>query len=152
MTWVTEQAALIWLGAALILGVVEVLTLDFFFIMLAGGALAGALSSWAGAGWPVSTLVAVAVALLLVLAIRPFLLRRLQATPHRPTGAAALVGQTAEVTETVSARDGLVKLAGEAWTSRTEDETPLPVGALAYVVRIEGATAVVSAARPVSGS
>ena len=47
--------------------------------------------------------------------------------------------------EPVSDRGGLVKLAGEVWTARTaaHDQT-LEVGSTVYVVRIEGATALVA--------
>ena len=41
MDWLTENFWLAWLGIALVLAAVEAATVDFVFIMFAGGALAG---------------------------------------------------------------------------------------------------------------
>ncbi len=84
---------------------------------------------------------AVASALLLF-ALRPWLLRHLRdRVPLVETNAAGMVGRpgvaVVEVTETA----GRVKLAGEVWTARTEDDEVVPVGGEVRVVRIQGATA-----------
>lgn len=148
MSWITDNLALIWVAAALILGVLEVLTLDFFFVMLAAGAVAGAITAWFGGGVTMSVIVAVVVTLLLIAALRPVLLRRLAKAPLHKTGTAALIGRPGDVVETVNHNSGRVKVRGEIWTARTEDRLPLPVGSRAYVVRIDGATAVMSATCP----
>ncbi len=147
MLWITEHAGLAWMATALLLAVLEVLTLDLFFIMLAGGAAAAAVTAWLGGSPIVTVAVAAVVALLLIVVLRPLLLDRVGKTPHRQTGAAALVGQAGRVVETVSSHGGLVKIGGETWSARTEDGSYLPVGAGAVVVRIEGATAVLAARR-----
>jgi len=41
MSWFSDNAWAAWLGLALILGAIEVISVDFVFVMLAGGALAG---------------------------------------------------------------------------------------------------------------
>lgn len=135
-----------WLGAALLLAVVEMLSLDLVLIMFAGGALAGVLL--AGLGLPLWVqIVGFGVTSgLLLLALRPWLLRHLRhRVPLVETNAAALVGQVAVVVATVSERAGRVKLTGEVWTARTENDEVVDVGHEVRVLRIDGATAIVTA-------
>lgn len=148
MSWITDNLPLIWVAGALILGVLEVLTLDFFFAMLAAGAIAGAVAAWLGGGVTISVIAAVAVTLLLLVVLRPILLRRVAKVPLHKTGTAALLGRPGDVVETVNHNSGLVKIGGETWSARTEDRLPLAVGSRAFVVRIDGATAVMSATSP----
>ena len=142
MTW----AWALWFGIALLLAVLEVVSLNLVLIMFAGGALVGAVLALMGADLWVQVLgFSVASALLLV-ALRPFLLRHLRdRVPLVETNAAAQVGKVAVVVAEVSERGGRVKLSGEVWTARTENDEVLAVGAEAEVVRIAGATAVVTA-------
>src|SRR5690625_6950718 len=87
-----------WVGLALALGVIEMLTVDLMFLMLGGGALAGAIVGALGAPLWAQVLVALAVAGLLLFIVRPLAKRRLEAhTPKAATGAAAHVGRTATV-------------------------------------------------------
>ena len=41
MAWFSDNAWLAWVGLALVLGAIEVVSVAFVFVMLAGGALAG---------------------------------------------------------------------------------------------------------------
>src|SRR5699024_10998008 len=87
-----------WVGLTLALGVIEMLTVGLMFLMLGGGALAGAIVGALGAPLWAQVLVAVAVAGLLLFIVRPLAKRRLEAhTPKAATGAAAHVGRTATV-------------------------------------------------------
>lgn len=135
-----------WVGLALALGVIEMLTVDLMFLMLAGGAVAGGLAGALGAPLWAQVLIAVAVAGLLLLLVRPLAKRRLEAhTPDTHTNAAAQVGRSATVVSDVTGRAGRVKLHGEVWTARAADPgIVLPIGTTVEVVRIDGATAVVT--------
>lgn len=135
-----------WVGLALALGVIEMLTVDLMFLMLGGGALAGAIVGALGAPLWAQVLIAVVVAGLLLILVRPLAKRRLEAhTPGADTNTAAQVGRAATVVADVSGRAGRVKLHGEVWTARTADPSiVLPIGAVVEVVRIDGATAVVA--------
>jgi membrane protein implicated in regulation of membrane protease activity len=136
-----------WLSAALALGILEMLTLDLVFVMLAGGALAGALSAGLGASVPVQFVVACATSALLLLALRPWLLRHLRGRmPLVETNTAALVGREAVVMSTVTVEGGRVKLAGEVWSARADAGTAIAPGTPVRVARIDGATAVVAPA------
>lgn len=133
-----------WVGGAVVLGILEILSLDLVLIMLAGGALAGGLAAALDAPFWVQVLVACLVSFLLLALLRPWLLQHLRRrTPLVETNASALVGRDAVVVATVSPEGGRVKLAGEVWSARTTQGTLEP-GAPVRVDRIEGATAVVS--------
>jgi membrane protein implicated in regulation of membrane protease activity len=134
-----------WLGAALLLIAIEVVTLDFVLLMFAGGALAAGIANALGAPFAVQVLVFAVVSVLLLVAIRPWLLRHLRdRVPLVETNAAAQVGKPAIVVQDVNVHGGRVKLSGEVWSARTAREgVVFPVGAELRVVRIDGATAVV---------
>lgn len=135
-----------WVGAALALGVVQMLVVDLIFLMLAGGALAAALVGGLGGPFWAQGIAFAVVSGLLVILLRPIAMDRLQGDDDATTqtNVKALVGRSAEVIIDVTTRSGRVKLAGEVWSARTE-ATPnvLTSGTLVRVVRIDGATAVV---------
>ncbi|WIB58680.1 NfeD family protein [Curtobacterium sp. MCLR17_007] len=141
--------ALVWIALVLVLGVVEVFTLDFIFIMLAAGAAGGLIAAVIGAPWWLSAIVAAVVALVLLALVRPRVLQALgrNADPHR-TGVEGLVGMAGTVAVAFTpSRPGQVRLAnGETWSARIDtavpDRTP-PLGTLVVVESIEGSTAVV---------
>jgi len=133
-----------WIGIALVLGVAEMLLLSLVLIMLAGGALAAALVSLFGVPWWGQALTMAIVSCLLLVALRPWLLRNWRRrTPLVETNVAGYVGRTAVVIVPVDASGGRVKLTGQVWTARTETGAVIPVGASVRVVQIDGATAVV---------
>ncbi len=152
MDWLRETQWLWWTSAALILGLIEIASLDLVFTMLAGAALVAAVVAFFGASFPVQVIAFVITAVLLLAALRPLLLRRLKLTGPAPTtNADANVGQRAEVLVTVTDRAGVVKLRGEEWTARSADpHQKWAPGQMVDVIRIEGATAVVTAQPPVS--
>lgn len=138
------MAWLWWLGAALVLGIGEVLSLGLVLLMLAGGALAAALAAALGASVVVQVVVAVVVAIVLLAALRPWLLRFLRQRQHLiETNAAALVGLPAVTVTPVAGDGGRVKIGGEVWTARTADGAQLVAGTPVRVAQIDGATAVV---------
>lgn len=143
-----ENSWLLWIAAALILGVLEITAIDLVFAMLAGGALAGAAADALGLGFVGQVLVAAAVAGLLIGTIRPVLLRRLKMPPSDTTNTPALVGRAALVISEVSSRGGLVKLAGETWSARSAPGQSYAEGEDVVVTAIDGATAVVARTEP----
>lgn len=135
-----------WLGASLVLAVIEILSLDLVLIMFAGGALVGTALALVGAPLWVQIIGFAVASTLLLATLRPYLLRHLRSrVPLIETNAAGLVGRPAVVVAPVTARSGRVKLAGEVWTARADGEARIEVGTDVRVVRITGATAVVTA-------
>lgn len=144
-----EQFAWIgWLVLILIFLVIEMLTLDFTFLMLSIGGVAGLASDLVGAPIWLQVIIAAAVAAMLVLVLRPPLLARLRrGEDPTPTNVAALIGLSGRVLSTVTAHGGEVKLTnGDTWTARSDARgtiAELEPGTLIRVIRIDGATAFV---------
>ena len=133
-----------WVGGALVLGILEMLSLDLVLIMFAGGALAGAAAYGLGAPIGVQIVVAALTSVVLLATLRPYLLKHLrERTPLIETNSAALVGQAAVVVATVTVEGGRVKLNGEVWSARVDAPESIPPGTEVRVSRIDGATAVV---------
>lgn len=138
-------AAVIWLVFALVLAGAEALTGDMSLLMLSGGALAAAGSTWL-LGWPVwaNAAVFVAVSILLLIGVRPALRRRIAPAKGLPMGVAALEGKSALVLDRVARDEGQVKLDGQVWTARPLNENDVyEPGERVTVMQINGATAVV---------
>ena len=145
MSWFADHGWLAWVGIALALGAIELASVDFVFLMLAGGALAGALAAVLGVPVVGQVLVSLAVAALALLLVRPVIKRQFAVPDARDIGTAAQIGRSALVLSTVTGTDGRIKLGGETWTARTAPDAAacLP-GQEVRVVSIEGATAIVT--------
>jgi membrane protein implicated in regulation of membrane protease activity len=145
MEWILDHPVLVWLGLALVLAAVEVITTDLVFLMFSGGALAACAAAALGLPFPAQVICGVLVAVVLLGLLRPRLLRSLHIGGAATTGTAALVGQQALVLEPVDAVTGRIKLAGEVWSARlaTDSSTPAAVGQHVRVTQINGATATV---------
>ena len=138
-------AALIWLVFALGLAGAEALTGDMSLLMLSGGVLAAAGSSWL-LDLPVwaDGAVFLVVSVLLLAVVRPALRRKLTAGKGLPEPVKALEGKPALVLGRVSQNDGQVKLDGEVWTACPyNDNDVYEPGDSVTVMHIDGATAVV---------
>ena len=147
MEWIADNTWLLWLCLALVLVAVEAATVDFVFVMLAGGALAGGVAAPMGAPATIQAVVAIIVAALLLGLVRPFLKRKFtEGELDHGIGAASLVGREARVIQTVTETDGRIKLAGETWSARVaEGSEPVRAGSPVRVIAIHGATAIVAA-------
>lgn len=142
--WLGDNAWVGWVIATLVLGGIEITTLDLTFLMLAAGALAGAGAAALGAGLLLQVIVAAVTALAMLAVVRPVALRHLRTPTQTRTGVAALVGRQAVVLERVDASTGRVKLAGEIWSARAFDpHSAIEPGRTVDVVQIDGATAIV---------
>lgn len=141
--WLAENWWALWLTVFLVFAVVEMLTLDLFFIMLGGGALAGLVSAFAGADFWLQIVLFSVVSLLMIGFVRPVALKHLRSSPaDQRSNVERLIGESALVMEPVSANGGLVKIGGDIWSARSESGVLTP-GQHAVVRAIDGATAVV---------
>ncbi len=103
---------LIWVGIALVLAATEVATLAFVCILLAGGALIGALAAAVGLPVWAQVVAAVVVSALLLTTVRKSALARWAPQGHASVGVAADIGRIAVVVETVTEFGGRIKLPG----------------------------------------
>ncbi|MCS4484255.1 NfeD family protein [Gleimia sp. 6138-11-ORH1] len=138
-----------WFLIALLLAVLEVISVDLFFLTLAIAATAAGVGSYFGLDlwWQIGIFAVVSVVLLLTL--RPWARKLLEkSVPDTKLNFQALLGQAVQVEAAVNDTDGRVRLAGDTWTAVTKDSRVLEVGETAYVVEIKGATVVVSEHKP----
>jgi membrane protein implicated in regulation of membrane protease activity len=144
----TQYAWIAWLVVALICFIIEMVTLEFTFLMIGLASVAGLVSSITGLPVWAQVLVAAAAALLLLFLVRPKLLQRLHESGEvNLQGVEALIGMAGEVTRMFERGAGEVTLAnGDVWTARlspaVQPRDP-DVGERIVVTAIEGATAVV---------
>jgi membrane protein implicated in regulation of membrane protease activity len=78
--------------------------------------------------------------------VRPIARRHLHQPPRLRTGAAALVGRTAIVLQTIDndRAVGQVRIDGDVWSARAYDESHvIEAGTKVQVIEIRGATALV---------
>ncbi|KNH15735.1 integral membrane protein [Arthrobacter sp. ZBG10] len=146
--WLGENWWALWLTAFLAFAVIEMITLDLFFIMLGGGALAALVADFAGAeGW-LQIIIFCVVSLLMIAFVRPVALSHIKKGPaEQRTNVDRLIGESAVVMEAVTTAGGLVKIGGDIWSARSS-AGDLPAGQHVVVAAIEGATAVVSTPPP----
>lgn len=134
-----------WLGVAIVLAGLEMLSLDLILIMLAAGAVAGMVMAIIGLPFAVQALVAAGTALAMLAFVRPSMARRMHGGPDLEIGHGKLVGTQGTVTQRITGLEpGRVRLSGEIWSALPYDETLViepetPV----EVLEIRGATAYV---------
>lgn len=133
-----------WLGAALLLGLAEMFSLELFLLMLAVGAVVGMVADLAGLHLWLQVLAAAGASVAMIGLVRPSIVKKLHHGPDLRHGPAALIGQEGFVTAQITPSGGQVKLAGEIWTARPYDEhAVIREGARVQVFEIRGATAYV---------
>ena len=131
------------LAAALAVG--EVFTLGFLLAPIALAALVAAAVAGLGGALELQIASFIVASVASLAFLRPVVRRHLHTPARLRTGTAALVGQRAIVVDRVDGQGGSVKIGGEVWTARTYDEDQvLEPGARVDVLKIEGATALVS--------
>ena len=146
--FVANYAWIVWLVLILLFFTIEMVTLQLTFLMIAIGSVGGLLSGLVGAPWWLQLVIAAALAIVLLLGIRPSLLRVLKrgGDPSK-SNVAALLGQDGRVVSSIGSSGGQVRLAnGETWTarlSRGSEQRVLEPGERVRVTEIDGATAVV---------
>lgn len=134
----------VWLGAAIVLAVLEIFSLDLILLMLAAGAIVGMLGAMIHLDTWAQVLAAAAASIAALALVRPSVVKLLRTGPELVLGHDALVGKTAVVVEEVSSQGGQVRINGELWTARPyDDDLVIEPGAKVDVFLIRGATALV---------
>jgi membrane protein implicated in regulation of membrane protease activity len=135
----------LWLIAAVLLGIGELVTPGLFFLgPVALAAVGAAITAGIGGGIILQLIVFIAVSLASLAFLRPIARRHIHMPALTRTGTAALVGTKALVLQRVDVNGGLVRIGGEEWSARAFfDGQTLEPGARVEVAKIEGATALV---------
>ena len=134
----------LWVIVALRAGILEVVVPAFGFVFVTLAALLAALLALFGMGLTPQVIAFAAAALLLLVFLRPFFLRRIGG-PGVPSRTDVLHGKLAEVTEAVDPvrGTGRVLVEGHDWAARAA--VAVPVGAR---VRVDGADGIVLLVSP----
>ena len=142
MEWLGDHLWAAWLLLAVVLGVAEMTSLNLILIMLAVGAVVGALAALASFPFALQLLLAAGSSVAMLALVRPNLVRKLDVGPELVTGTRKLVGQTGVVTEEITAHNpGRIKIAGEIWSACPyDDQLTIAPGATVEVFEIRGAT------------
>ncbi|PZU46229.1 MAG: hypothetical protein DI566_08785 [Microbacterium sp.] len=153
----TQYLWIAWLVLALLFVIIELLTLEFTFLMLAAGTLIGGLGvNLLGGAWWLQVLAAAAVSALLLFTIRPLLLRALHKSSQlQPTNVDAIRGLGGRFVEPFTGDVAAARLDnGELWSvARTSTSDDLAVGDRIVVTSVRGAMVEVALAgseRPAS--
>jgi len=143
--WLGDHLAAAWLVLAVALGVAELVSLDLVLIMVAVGAIVGALAAVASFPVILQVLLAAGSSAAMLALVRPNLVKKLDQGPDLVTGTGKLVGQQGVVTEELSIHHpGRVKVGGEIWSACPYDESlTIAPGATVEVFAIRCATAYV---------
>ena len=142
MDWSWEA----WLIIAIVLVLFELLSMDFVFVMLAGGAGIATVAAALGLPSVLVWLLAIGGAALGLGIVRPRIAQRIHRGPELKIGPAALIGLPAVVLEdVVPNHPGRVKIRGDVWTALPADDVSTIVAGLhVEVADIRGAIAYVS--------
>ncbi|MBZ5739946.1 NfeD family protein [Nocardioides mangrovi] len=145
MDWLSDNAWAAWLGLAAVLGLAELVSLDLVLIMLAVGAVGGAVTAAAGGAVVLQVIVAAVVSVGMLAMVRPNVVRRLHSGPELRVGPQTLIGLQAVTPGDISAlAPGRIKVGGEDWLAKPYDEhLIIPAGSTVEVLEIRGATAYV---------
>jgi membrane protein implicated in regulation of membrane protease activity len=134
----------IWVAAAVILAIGELLTAGFFLLPFAVGAAAAAVLAFLGVGFVWQLLVFVIVSVSFLAILQRYARTEPSDTPVH-AGADRYHGRAALVTEDIDweAGTGQVRMETEDWRATTEDHGNISRGTRVKVVRVTGTRLVV---------
>ncbi len=141
----TEKMIFVWLGITIVFAVLEAATAQLTTIWFAIGSVAALILAICGVeSITVQCVVFAAVSLVTLIATRPFV-KKLLHKHVQPTNADRYIGETGVTLAEINNVQGTgeVKVQGNVWTARTENDAVIPAGANVRVLRIEGVKVIV---------
>ena len=137
------MTAVIWIGAAVVLMILEMFSGGFYLACIASGCVFGALTSALFGGVALSVGVAAAVSLVAMVFISP-LARSKFMSGAANTNIDAIIGKQVEVVEAITENGrGRVKQGGDVWPAVDVDGKAHAVGAVLKIIARNGGTVVV---------
>lgn len=134
---------IVWLVIALVCVAIEVFTVDFTFLMLAGGALIATGAAVSTDNIWVQVIVFGVVSILLLVLVRPWAKNHFNVRGSRVGSAQVLIGKNAVAVTDIDESAGRVKIVGDVWSARSASGF-IPQGSNVTVVELEGVTAIVA--------
>lgn len=134
----------IWLGITVVLVVIEILTSGLTTIWFAASSFLMIFCALLKLPLWLQLILFTVISLLLLIFTRPILRKKI-AVKKTPMNADALIGKKAVVVKPISELEkGTIKINGLEWTAATNDNSPLQVGDICIITKIQGATAIVT--------
>ena len=139
-----EQWQWIWVGAAVLLGIGELLTAGFFLLPFAVGAAAAAVLAFMGVGFPLQLVTFVVISVVFLAVLQRFA-RQEQSDGTEPAGGGRYHGKSAIVLEPINrvAGTGSVRMETEQWRATTDGDDVIPVGEEVVIKEVRGTRLVV---------
>lgn len=130
---------IVWLVLLILFGAGEAITVGLTSIWFAVGALGALICALLGAQIWLQISVFLALTGVSLALMRP-LAKRFLTPGYSATNADRVIGADAVVSRTIDnlLGQGQVKIAGQEWTARSQDDEVIPAGTLVRVLRIEG--------------
>lgn len=138
--------AIYWMGAAVVLLLIEILTLGLTSIWFAGGAVLAAVTAFVGGPLLLQLAVFIAVCCLLFFFTRPLAQKYLNSSVEK-TNVEALIGQHGIVRETIDnfQGKGKVYVNGMDWSAKSLHDEEIPEGTEIVIHKIQGVKLIVDA-------
>ena len=141
---IIENATAFWFVLLIIFSVAEAATVSLVSIWFALGALGALIARLLSAGFWVQATVFIIVSFISLLATRP-LVNKLHTKKIQSTNADRCIGKDAVVIEEIDNLNakGQVKINGNVWTARAENNEIIPKDSIVKAVRIDGVKLIV---------
>jgi membrane protein implicated in regulation of membrane protease activity len=133
-----------WVGAAVVLGIGELLTAGFFLLPFAVGAAAAAILAFMGVSFALQLVTFVVISVVFLAVLQRFA-REEQSDGTEPAGAGRFNGKRAIVIEPINRLEGTgsVRLETEQWRATTDGDQEIPVGQEVTIREVRGTRLVV---------
>ncbi len=135
-----------WLILSGIFFVFEMATVGFLIFWLGIGALTAMIISFFVDNVIIQTAVFVVTSIALIFLTKPFVKKFAKPGANVKTNAYSIIGKNAIVTKEIdsNANVGQIRVGGDVWSAKTENEEVIPAHAEVKVLRIEGVKAIVT--------
>ena len=140
-----DTLTIIWLVLAVVMAILEAVTVQLVSIWFACGAAAACITSLITDNIVIQIAVFVAVSAIALLITRP-IVRKMREKAPEPTNADRYIGKTAVVIQPIDNEkaQGMALVDNQKWTARSSDGKPIPEGEHVTVIAIEGVKLIVS--------
>lgn len=135
-----------WLILSGIFFVFEMATVGFLVFWLGIGALAAMIISFFVDNIIIQTAVFVVTSIALIFFTKPFVKKFAKPRVNVKTNAYSIIGKNAIVTKEIDSNNavGQIRVGGDVWSAKTENEEIIPAHAEVKILRIDGVKAVVT--------
>lgn len=144
MAFVTDNPAVFWFVLLIAFSVIEAVTVQLVSVWFALGSIGALIAAFLGAKFLAQITVFIIVSVICIIATRP-IIRKFHSKGVQSTNADRCIGQNAMVIEQIDnmKAQGQVRVNGNVWTARSEDNEIIPVETIVKIVKIEGVKLIV---------